>query len=159
MFLSEGPDLTDITRCTSIGEFKVKPNKIYMLFTDLVQLGLKPVPHAPGSAANKPLRFEAVRPCVRRCFHVKLRHADMELVVGTQVSVSMLLRLGFLEFEEIHVTREVWVDILKSNPPKRKITTTTTAEKSTEPTPSKQSRTTTVVVVVDAAAADGNKSA
>jgi len=135
----------------------VKPNKIYMLFTDLVQLGLKPVPHAPGSAANKPLRFEAVRPCVRRCFHVKLRHADMELVVGTQVSVSMLLRLGFLEFEEIHVTREVWVDILKSNPPKRKITTT--AEKSTEPTPSKQSRTTTVVVVVDAAAADGNKSA
>jgi len=155
VFLSEGPDLTDITRCTSIGEFKVKPKKIYMLFTDLVQGVLKPVPHAPGSAANKPLRFEAVRPCVRRCFHVKLRHADMELVVGTQVSVSMLLRLGFLEFEEIHVTREVWVDILKSNPPKRKITTT--AEKSTEPTPSKQSRTTTVVVVVDAA--DGNKSA
>ena len=158
MFLSEGPDLTDITQCTSIGEFKVKPKKIYMLFTDLVQLEIKSVPHAPCTAvANKPLRFEAVRPYVRRCFHVKLRHADMELVVGTQVSVSMLLRLGFLEFEEIHVTREVWVDILKSNPPKRKITTTTTAEKSTEPTPSKQSRTTTVVVVVDAA--DDNKSA
>ena len=158
MFLSEGLDLTDITQCTSIGEFKVKPKKIYMLFTDLVQLEIKSVPHAPCTAvANKPLRFEAVRPYVRRCFHVKLRHADMELVVGTQVSVSMLLRLGFLEFEEITVTREVWVDILKGNP-KRKITTTTEKSKEPDPTPSKQSRTTTVVVVVDAAA-DGNKSA
>lgn len=74
----------------------------------------------------------------------------MELVVGTQVSVSMLLRLGFLEFEEIHVTREVWVDILKGNPKRKITTTTTTTEKSKEPdpTPSKQPRTTTVVVVV-----------
>jgi len=71
----------------------------------------------------------------------------MELVVGTQVSVSMLLRLGFLEFEEITVTREVWVDILKGNP-KRKITTTTEKSKEPDPTPSKQPRTTTVVVVV-----------
>jgi len=155
VFLSEGPDLTDITQCTSIGEFKVKPKKIYMLFTDLVQLEIKSVPHAPCTAvANKPLRFEAVRPYVRRCFHVKLRHADMELVVGTQVSVSMLLRLGFLEFEEITVTREVWVDILKGNP-KRKITTTTEKSKEPDPTPSKQPRTTTVVVDNDG----GNKSA
>ena len=74
-----------------------------MLFTDLVQL--RPISDDNGS----PTRFEALRPCVRQCFNIKLKHPDMELVVGTQVSVSMLLKLGFIEFEEISLTLELWM--------------------------------------------------
>jgi len=71
-----------------------------MLFTDLVQVQLRSISDGNGP----PTRFEAVRPCLRRCFNIKLKHPDMELVVGTQVSVSMLLKLGFIEFEEITLT-------------------------------------------------------
>ena len=111
VFLCETPDLFDPTHCTSIDEFKVKPKEIHMLFTDLVQVQLRSISDGNGP----PTRFEAVRPCLRRCFNIKLKHPDMELVVGTQVSMSMLLKLDFIEFEEITMTRELWTAILKGN--------------------------------------------
>jgi len=46
----------------------------------------------------------------------------MELVVGAKVSVSMLLKLGFIEFEEFTLTRELWAKVLKGDL-KRKTTT------------------------------------
>ena len=98
-----------------------------MLFTDLVQL--RPISDDNGS----PTRFEAMRPCVRRCFNIKLKHPDMELVVGTQVSVSMLLKLGFIEFEEISLTRELWMAILKGNLKRTAETSTQTASPSKRP--------------------------
>jgi len=82
-----------------------------MLFTDLVQVQLRSISDGNGP----PTRFEAVRPCLRRCFNIKLKHPDMELMVGTQVSMSMLLKLDFIEFEEITMTRELWTAILKGN--------------------------------------------
>ena len=59
----------------------------------------------------------------------------MELVVGTQVSMSMLLKLDFIEFEEITMTRELWTAILKGNlkRPSTAETSTQTASPSKRP--------------------------
>jgi hypothetical protein len=117
VFLNEGPDSTDMTQCTNLDEFNIKPKEVHMLFTDLTQLGLKRV-----SSPDQPVRFDAVRPCARRCFNVKLKHPDMELVVGAKVSVSMLLKLGFIEFEEFTLTRELWAKVLKDDLKRKTIT-------------------------------------